>query len=558
MFLIRRVSTNQSKQLKFLKRCISNKPTNPTKPRNRIIDILLFSSASFGLYGLYNHFSNQPFISSTDSFTIPIKSKDGIKSIKTVNKLSSSDISTLLKSNESTTKIVKSGQPSLINQYYNNHISSNNPIEDRHCEIILERDSKPYDSNNLINLDRNGDLFFFCVFDGHSGFRTSEFLSKSLVPSTALHLSSLFNNIPPTNSSYWHQFINLFKSNNNSTNLDSQPQLVMQSLKNAFINLDNSLLQAPISLLNQLPKTPSPPSKPDDSLLSALSGSCALMAYIDEIRQDLYIAVTGDSRAIAGYYDNGKWFVDVLSVDQTAKSKSEIKRIQSEHPSVESPYVVQRGRVLGGLEPTRAFGDARYKWSAPLQSQLSNALLPPSYPIRPPPRALLTPPYVTAEPEVTHRKLNLSSKPQFLILATDGLWDRLSNEEAVALVGKSLDGSGIRGGIHGKTILDKSELLQNVTSERNSSNFDESSDNQYIFNEANLSTLLIKNALGGAHENQVSALLSIPPPHSRRFFDDTTVSVILFNNSNDKMNDYDSNTKKQYANVQKLKDNLQI
>lgn len=319
--LLRRVSKQQSKQL--IKRCYT-KQSN--KPRNRIIDILLFSSASLGLFGLYNHFSNNQPFNNTDSFTIPIKSKDGIKSITTINKLSSSQISKLIKSNESTTKIVKTGSPSLIKEFYNNSISSNNPIEDRHSEIILERDSKPTDSNNLINLDRTGDLFFFCVFDGHSGFKTSDFLSKSLVPTAALHLSSLFNNIPPTNSSYWYQLMNLFKFNNNSTNLDSQPDLVVQSLKNAFINLDNIILQTPINLLNQLPKTPSPPSTPDESLLSALSGSCALMAYIDEIRQDLYIAVTGDSRAIAGYYDNGKWKVDVLSIDQTAKSNSEIKR----------------------------------------------------------------------------------------------------------------------------------------------------------------------------------------------------------------------------------------
>lgn len=36
--------------------------------------------------------------------------------------------------------------------------------------------------------------------------------------------------------------------------------------------------------------------------------------------------------------------------------------MQSEHPADEAALVIQRGRVLGGLEPTRAFGDARYKW----------------------------------------------------------------------------------------------------------------------------------------------------------------------------------------------------
>ena len=207
-------------------------------------------------------------------------------------------------------------------------------------------------------------------------------------------------------------------------------------------------------------------------------------------------------------------------------------------------------------QPTRAFGDARYKWPAPLQSQLSNALLPPSYPIRAPPRALLTPPYVTAEPEVTHRKLSLKNKPHFLILATDGLWDRLSNEEAVGLVGKYLDGSGAIGGKNGKYVLDRTELLQGIISDGSKSISDDGNDNQYVFNEPNLSTLLIKNALGGAHENQVSALLSIPPPHSRRFFDDTTVSVIVFASDNDKTKANDSNVNKETASVQKLRDNV--
>lgn len=41
--------------------------------------------------------------------------------------------------------------------------------------------------------------------------------------------------------------------------------------------------------------------------------------------------------------------------------------MQSEHPTDEANTVIMRGRVLGGLEPTRAFGDARYKWSRDLQ-----------------------------------------------------------------------------------------------------------------------------------------------------------------------------------------------
>jgi pyruvate dehydrogenase phosphatase len=42
--------------------------------------------------------------------------------------------------------------------------------------------------------------------------------------------------------------------------------------------------------------------------------------------------------------------------------------MQSEHPADEAQTVIMRGRVLGGLEPSRAFGDARYKWSAEVQA----------------------------------------------------------------------------------------------------------------------------------------------------------------------------------------------
>jgi pyruvate dehydrogenase phosphatase len=42
-------------------------------------------------------------------------------------------------------------------------------------------------------------------------------------------------------------------------------------------------------------------------------------------------------------------------------------RMQSEHPADEAQTVIRNGRVLGGLEPSRAFGDARYKWPREVQ-----------------------------------------------------------------------------------------------------------------------------------------------------------------------------------------------
>lgn len=37
--------------------------------------------------------------------------------------------------------------------------------------------------------------------------------------------------------------------------------------------------------------------------------------------------------------------------------------MRSEHPASERDTVIRNGRVQGGLQPTRAFGDAVYKWT---------------------------------------------------------------------------------------------------------------------------------------------------------------------------------------------------
>lgn len=203
--------------------------------------------------------------------------------------------------------------------------------------------------------------------------------------------------------------------------------------------------------------------------------------------------------------------------------------------------------MLGGLEPSRAFGDARYKWEKGMVERLSYAFHPGS--VRPPPRALLTPPYITACPEVlsfdlssvvTPNKSSLSSylpigrslpppplAKRFIVLATDGLYDRLENDEIVALVGAQLEGmtgDQTRASVMSYLAPAPLDLSNSGHTHSPRQNPVRGEGKIYCFDNSNLSTHLIENALGGASREQVSALLSIPAPHSRRYRDDVPSS----------------------------------
>lgn len=55
------------------------------------------------------------------------------------------------------------------------------------------------------------------------------------------------------------------------------------------------------------------------------------MALFDTAHENLYVACTGDSRAVAGVWEEdadgtGHWRVDVLTEDQTGRNPNELKR----------------------------------------------------------------------------------------------------------------------------------------------------------------------------------------------------------------------------------------
>src|SRR6266404_3919948 len=89
--------------------------------------------------------------------------------------------------------------------------------------------------------------------------------------------------------------------------------------------------------------------------------------------------------------------------------------LSSEHPKRESNTILKNGRLLGHLAPLRAFGDFRFKWS---NEDIRDVCIP-----RMGEQAVIphcnTPPYLTAEPEITYHRL--TPRDRFLVMATDGL-----------------------------------------------------------------------------------------------------------------------------------------
>lgn len=173
----------------------------------------------------------------------------------------------------------------------------------------------------------------------------------------------------------------------------------------------------------------------------ALSGCTACVVHVS--KGVLHVANLGDSRAVLGVQEpDGSWSALSLTNDHNAQNPEELQRILGEHPLSERRTVVRHDRLLGLLLPFRAFGDVRFKWSAEMLSRVyetrpdilsavSEAVgtLPPYY---------LTPPYLSAQPEVTRHHIRPMDK--FLVLATDGLWELMHRQTVVQLVGQQVTG----------------------------------------------------------------------------------------------------------------------
>ncbi|KAL6961898.1 [pyruvate dehydrogenase (acetyl-transferring)]-phosphatase [Sarracenia purpurea var. burkii] len=159
-------------------------------------------------------------------------------------------------------------------------------------------------------------------------------------------------------------------------------------------------------------------------------GSCCLVGAISN--GVLYVANLGDSRAVLGRRafegQKSKVVAERLSKDHNVASEEVRKEVEALHPDDSAVVLYCRGvwRIKGIIQVSRSIGDVYLKkpdFNRDPRFQQFGTPVP------------LKRPVLTAEPSILIRKLR--PEDTFLIFASDGLWEYLSDEEAVEIVFKN-------------------------------------------------------------------------------------------------------------------------
>lgn len=137
----------------------------------------------------------------------------------------------------------------------------------------------------------------------------------------------------------------------------------------------------------------------DESMREELAGTTAICVILKD--KKIYCGNVGDSRAIASVRGS----VQQLSFDHKPNNEGETRRI------VAAGGWVEFNRVNGNLALSRALGDFVFKKNEKKRAEEQ---------------------IVTALPDVEVREL--TDDHEFIVIACDGIWDVLSNEEVLEFV----------------------------------------------------------------------------------------------------------------------------
>lgn len=419
-----------------------------------------------------------------------------------------------LRSQESTDYFAVGPTGSSRGRLDSNQVPSNSPTEDQYS-AILAQPGKP------------GPWTITGVFDGHAGWATSAWLRDHLIPLAKQHIEDH----PQNSGSHAHPLGTVFQA---------ADDLIMKTALAAVQKArQNGRFADPDALA---------------ALAPAVAGSCALVAAYNATKGDLLVACTGDSRAVLGRRQEKpsdgsspnpareRYIAVPMSVDQSGSNADEIARLDAAHP--DEPDMLkglqEKGRIFG-LMVTRAFGDHRWKWDAETVKEIQETHFGPG-----PRPGAVSQPYLSASPVITETKVQVGedggaegARPgDFVILASDGLWDHISSEDAVYVVEEWLAARESHKGKASQSLETDADTAAaedgNVAREGKLFHSNEGyaewkfQRDWLAIEDDNAATHLIRNALGGKNRGFFCGLLSTYAPMSRNVRDDITVQVAFF------------------------------
>lgn len=226
---------------------------------------------------------------------------------------------------------------------------------------------------------------YFAIFDGHGGSRVAQYCTENLFDIVIKHIPKV-NNIDEV------------------TDED-----LTDVITDAIMETDQRIGNLPPVLTVIMPFLPC--LDPMEQLKDIeFMGSTASMVFMTPDR--LVFANVGDSRGLL--IRNNEVFFSTL--DHSPDEVVESLRIEA------AGYLVEGGRVDGILAVARALGDTRFKQNEELSPELQA---------------------VSAKPDVTI--VARSPSDQYLVIASDGVWNCVHNEEMLEFVKQHLvnDGMGL-------------------------------------------------------------------------------------------------------------------
>ncbi|XP_050241670.1 probable protein phosphatase 2C 46 isoform X1 [Quercus robur] len=245
----------------------------------------------------------------------------------------------------------------------------------------LLEDQSQIESGPLSSLESGPYGTFIGIYDGHGGPETSRYIYDNLF-----------------------QHLKRFTSEQQSMSVDV--------IRKAYQATEEGFLSV---VTKQWPMNPQ----------IAAVGSCCLVSVI--CGGTLYIANLGDSRAVLGRLVRSTG--EVLAIQLSAEHNVGIESVRQEmfslHPDDSHVVVLKHNvwRVKGLIQISRSIGDVYLK-----KAEFNREPLYTKFRLRGPFKM----PILSSDPSISAHELQ--PHDQFLIFASDGLWEHLSNQEAVDIV----------------------------------------------------------------------------------------------------------------------------